>query len=376
MRSLICLAIALLLFSSSYAADSYPPLKKADGTRWRIGYLESGEYIDYQIIFRKIILSLMDKGWIEKREIPDTYMKKHNNFWLWCTKNLKSDYVEFVDDAFYTSEFQEDKRAANKAKLKKRIKISNDLDLIIAMGTWAGQDMADKDMNVPTIVVSSSDPLKSKIVKSADDSGYDHLHAKLEPDRYKKQIDVFFNLIGFKTLGFIMEDSLEGRTFSAYDDIIEMAEKYGFKTEICEAKFSDLSQAEAEENAIRCYRKLVKNVDAIYVTVHVGVSGKSIGRIVNIINKAKIPSFSQRGENEVEAGILMSISQAGFSYMADFHAEVITRIFNGEKPRDIPMQWTAPAQIALNIESAYLINWDPPFEILNAADRLYDSIKK
>lgn len=316
----------------------------------------------------------MKRGWIENTEMPDEYMQDHQRFWMWICSNLKSDYLEFIQDGFYSEGFDNEKRSEVRQSLKDRIRDKNDIDFIFAMGTWAGQDMADAQMNVPTEVASSSDPVGAGIVISAEDSGFQHMHAKIEPDRYKKQLQIFYGLTGFSRLGFIMEDSQEGRTYSAYREIKELADEVGFEMEICDAPFSDVTQAEAEQNALECYRELVDSSDAVYVTVHVGVSEKSIPQIVKMLTDAKIPSFSQRGENEVEAGILMSISQADFSYAADFHAKTATMVFHGKEPGSIPMIWNAPAKITINLETADRIGWYPPYDVLKAADRLYDTI--
>ena len=40
---------------------------------------------------------------------------------------------------------------------------------MIAMGTWAGQDLANGEHSVPTVVASCSDPIGSGIVKSAEE---------------------------------------------------------------------------------------------------------------------------------------------------------------------------------------------------------------
>ncbi|MGE4267241.1 MAG: ABC transporter substrate binding protein [Deferribacterales bacterium] len=368
--------VILLLFLSSFSvyADS-SPVRRPDGEKWRIGYFESGDYPDYSLILSQIIRGMMNKGWVQKKTFSDKNFKTHAEFWKWICTNIKSEYVQFVPDAYYSSCFDPEKRIAAKKSLGQRIKTKKDLNLIIAMGTWAGQDMADKNMNVPTIVASTSDPIGSKIIKSATDSGFAHLHAKVEPDRYRKQVELFHSLTGFRKLGFIMEDSEEGRTYSAYNDIAALSKKLKFRMIICQAPFSGISQEQAEQNALSCYSKLVRQADAVYVTVHRGITDDNISKLVDILIKAKKPSFSQRGENEVAAGILMSVSQAGFSHAGAFHADVIAQIFHGKKPGSIPMIWNAPALIALNIATAEKIRWNPPFEILKAADRLYDSIK-
>ena len=72
-----------------------------------------------------------------------------------------------------------------------RLNRKKDIDLIIAAGTWAGQDLANDRHKTPTIVISTSNPLSSGIIKSLEDSGYDHVHARMNPYRYERQVRIF-----------------------------------------------------------------------------------------------------------------------------------------------------------------------------------------
>src|SRR5690606_24119729 len=129
--------------------------------------------------------------------------------------------------------------------LRTRLRESGDIDLMIAMGTWAGQDLAHEDMSVPTVVASTSDPIASGIIKSAADSGFDHIHAKVEPNRYQRQIRLFHDIVPFSTLGVVYENSPEGRTFAAVAAIEEVASDIGFSVKACHAPFNNVSPQQA-----------------------------------------------------------------------------------------------------------------------------------
>ena len=66
-----------------------------------------------------------------------------------------------------------------------------DIDMIFAYGTWAGQDMRNMPpefKRIPVVVMDVSDPLRSKIVDSNEDSGRDNLTARVDPLRYQRQV--------------------------------------------------------------------------------------------------------------------------------------------------------------------------------------------
>lgn len=86
---------------------------------------------------------------------------------------------------------------------------------------------------------------------------------------------------------------------------------------------------------MKCHEELAPKVDAVYITVHRGVSLQKMDKLLAPLMRNKIPTFSQLGTEEVKHGVLLSIARAGFKYIARFHAETIARIFNGAKPRDL-----------------------------------------
>ncbi len=377
----LLLGIVLLIGVCSFSAEgaqsySTQPVTK-DGKKWRMGYYEGGQYADYQMILRVIVEGLVKLGWVKVDMPPNTQFASHKEFWDWLSKNAKSDYIEFVADGYYApGDFDKELRPKVREELLKRLAEKKDIDLMLALGTWAGQDLATPENTVPTIVASCSDPIKSGIVKSADDSGQDNLHAKVEPERYERQIRLFHDIVGFKRLGVVYEDSPEGRTFAAMDAVERVAKERGFQVVACNAPFSNISIQEAEKGVIKCYEQIAPKVDAVYITVHRGVSNKTLPSLLAPLYKHKVPTFSMLGSNEVRHGALMSIAQAGFKFVGQFHAETIARIFNGAKPRALDQKWQDPPKIAINLKVAEIIGYDPPVDIMMASDEIYERIEK
>ncbi len=123
-----------------------------DGRKWRIAYYEAGYYIDYEENLRALIDGLVELGWASPIQIP--VIDEENNHLLWdhLALNLESDFIEFVPDAFWSANWQEYKRAQIRQTAIERLNQPDEIDLIIAMGTWAGQDLANDQHAVPTLV--------------------------------------------------------------------------------------------------------------------------------------------------------------------------------------------------------------------------------
>ena len=245
-KSLIMLVFLTgFFFSNVYAAEkkNFPVTPKTNkGKKWRIGYLEGGPYENYPDNLRALVTAFSDLGWTKKIDFPppaDSTDTK--NLWAWISQNVKSDYLEFVPDAYWSDNWDKDKlRPANKIAVIERLNRKKDINLMLAMGTWAGQDLANKEHSVPTIVMSTSNPIASNISKSVDDSGYDHLNARVDPTRYERQIRIFYDIFHFKNLGVVLEENtVEGRTYAAIDNIKKVANELGFKVITCHAPTSD-----------------------------------------------------------------------------------------------------------------------------------------
>jgi ABC-type uncharacterized transport system substrate-binding protein len=376
---LVFLIIVLSLRSTAPKAgqdDAFPTTPRLNqGQKWRIGYLQGGDYNSYQQSLAAITQGLMRLGWLKATELPIMKNDKDTEvLWQWLAKEATSDYLEFVADARYDAQWQKEKRPLVQKEVLNRLNTAKDIDLMLAMGTWAGQDLAITANKVPTIVGSTNDPIVSGIIQSAENSGFDNIHAKIDPDRHLRQVRLFHEIFNFSVLGIVYEDSSEGRGFSAVDHVYKVAQEKKFRVEMCQAPFDGVSPAEAENLVVNCYKDLADKVQAIYIVRHPAVNLGSLPKILAPLLEKKIPTFSQAFSDEVSHGVLLSISLADFSYIGDFYALTIAKILNGAKPRNLNQIFLNPPKIAINLRTAQLIGYDPSVDIVGAADEIFTEI--
>lgn len=261
-------------------------------------WLLSGGYSDnYYPYISNTIKGLIDLGWIERIEIPVIADKDPKKFWDWLAMNVKSNYVEFPADAFYNSDWNKETRMVTKKTIIDRLNNKKDIDLMIAMGTWAGVDLANNSHNTPIMVMSSSDPISSGIIISNEDSGYDHVFARVDPSRWERQIRIFYKTIGFKKLGVAYEDTTLGRSYASIDMIDSIAKEKQFNIIRCFTKDDVPDKKVAEESVVKCFENLAPQVDAIYVVQQQGINSTTIPKLVTIANRYRIPTFSQRNRS-------------------------------------------------------------------------------
>ena len=348
------------------------PVKKGN-VKWRIGYIEGGDYGEYHTNIDATIKGLITLGWIKEQKLPPLEGATGKSLWDFYSRHLESDYIELVPDGFYTSDWDPVKRKSIKAELISRLNGKKDLDLMIAMGTWSGIDMSRGDHQIPTIVLAVSDAVSSGIINDIHDSGNRFIHARVDPDRYERQVRIFHTITGFNTLGTIYRNDVEGRSYAAVDKVKKVARERGFTLQTCFLEAS-AALAEDEQRLIACFKQLTGTVDAIYVTSQKAVNPTTIPIMAAIAKQTKTPTFSQAGSNEVKAGLLLSISQVGFKYVGNFYAQTLAKILNGAMPGELNQIFEDPSKIAINLTTAEAIGFYPSLDILSSADEIYREI--
>ncbi len=359
---LLALLVLFATFSTSYA-------------KMRIAYVEGGDFIDYNLILQGTARGLENLKIIEHGDSPLPKNATNAELWAWLAQNAGGDQIEFVADAFYSADWDDAKQNENIEALKSRIENQKDIDLIFAFGTAAGISVTKNITNVNIMNFSTTDPILSGISKSAEDSGNDYIHAKIEPDRYLKQIALFQYIFGFKNMGICYEDTERGRGVIAYDQIARAAKLYGF--ELIEGKIPNLGgSVEDNVKALKeCHADIAKEAEAIYLTLGIGIGlgneQQYFTEILDPLVEHNIPSFSQGGPQNVALGALLSMAAIDYDDMGYFEANVIKQILEGKKPREINQIYEGRFDFALNLAMAKAIEWPISFEVLGALDQLY-----
>ena len=353
--------------------DSKPRLNQ--GEKWRLAYYQGGEYRDYYQYLRVTTEGLMEQGWIRPQEIP-SQLSSARELWDWLIANVESDYLEFLPDGFYSAGWNRGYRIELREQIVSRLQEAGEINLILAMGTWAGIDIAVDRHTVPTMVISVNDPRSVGLIQKNNES-HQHIYITEDPLRYERQVTLFHDLIRFKTLGVAYEDSYEGRSYASIETIERLATERNFQVIRCHTQSDMADQVQVDQSVIDCFNELAGKVDAIYVTVQGGVNNQTIPMLVDIANQHSIPTFSQYGQREVKLGYLMSLSQVeGFRDEGRLLSHLAGKILNGRAPASL-MNISAEAdRITLNLKTAEQIGLYLDAELLAAADQIYWQIEQ
>lgn len=360
--------VMICLLSTPTIGQTTPTLNK--GKKWRIGYYEGGGYSSYIETMGALLEGLMARGWIKKQPLPEIEGYEEKPFLAWLSEKA-GDFLTFAPEDAYSAHWNDAVREKTRAKILQKLK-SGSLDLMIAMGTWAGQDLANNQHNTPIVVLSTSDPVKAGIIKSAEDSGFDHVTARVDPERYRRQLRLFHLIARFKKLGVAFQDTPTGRTYSAMDDIEQVSSEKGFDVVKCTVQETNVSRDVADESCRKCFQQLSERADAVYVT-GLNCLPDNIEKYVEVLSAHKVPSFSQAGSRWVEKGLLLGISsESGYEKLGSYYAGKIAAILNGAKPRDLSQVLAEPLDISINLDTARKIDFPVPESLLRIAREVYD----
>jgi ABC-type uncharacterized transport system substrate-binding protein len=197
--------------------------------------------------------------------------------------------------------------------------------------------------------------------------------ARVDPERFQRQIRMFHRIFGFKRLGVAYENTRAGRSYAALADIQQAAADKGFTVVHCHYVSDTPDPQKRFQTLMACHQNLARKVDAMFITTG-GVPVERFPEVITPFFEKKIPTYSQSGSEEVRRGCLMSMAQADYKPVGRFYAGSIARILNGVMPRRLPQIFSEPLKLALNLKTAAIIEWEPPFEVLELADEIYHRI--
>ena len=371
---------ALLLFICSFAFETNVyaqenvncPLNKV----WNVAVLQAGPYTDFRKVFRQTVLALKDKGYIQK----DIKVTSETIFddpleWADICISSKQSCIRFLKDSLYDGKLDAHKHEQNVESLKDRIENKGDIDMVFAMGTAAGLSASKEKFNVPTLVMTSSDPESAGIIGPGEFSNIENLHVQKEVDRDRSGLTMFYKIFNFKRLGTLVDIRENIQLSQSLPVMKQMSKEYGFDLVVCKKDINGPDRALNYANYSACIKELSLTSDAVFLTVGNGIDPNNHYLQLKPLIDKKIPTFSQVGSKDVEQGVLLAMSETDLVESGMFEAEVIEKIIKGQSIDTISQYYYSPLLLSLNMYVARLINWKPPFEMLIAVDKVYETIE-
>ena len=176
--------------------------------------------------------------------------------------------------------------------------------------------------------------------------------AECDPSRHLRQIRLFHDIIRFKKLGIIYEDTPEARAYSNLEDLKKVSKERGFALVECHAPDTNISEAEAVKKYLKCLETMAPVIDAFYLGAHRAANPKNMHMILPPLLKHKVPTWANRGVISVKKGALMSVGRKNFKVFGRFYANSIAKILNGAEPNSLDQVLKEDLSLAINLENS------------------------
>ena len=332
--------------------------------------LTNGSFLRYRRILPKTMAGLRRPGLTEWAP-PDNDNRRAGTADVWADLAAKAggSQLRFLPDGHYTYGFEVGRRDKVRTAILKRLQEKNDVDLILTLGTEPSLDMAKNVHDIPVLSLGSSDPVAFNIVRSAEDSGQDNLHAIVTQDFFSWQVRCFHSIFRFGMLGLL---AAEDRVVQAGAEEVERAcTNLGSGFAMVTYK-EDSMDAEASYQALRKGLEdlIEQGIDAV-ILPWFSCPDSHFPEFLRMLTSRGIPSFSQVGTEPVSRGILLGVGDTNLDNYGFFEAQVISRVLQGVKPRNINQRFIQSNGLVINLKTAMQMGWKPPFGLLLTVEKAY-----
>jgi len=370
--TLIILCACFLIFpvylKESDNAKIFPPCLK-NGKKWNIGYYQSGKSRKYNSSLRNYLDHLTEMGWLEPvdwTKLPADSSSKE----LWCflAENMHSKYLRIDKKYFWSSEWKLPRRKIVRRQVLATLQ-NNEVDLMLVMGTWPGQDLANRQHSTPTLYLESSFPVKKLLKK--DEKIPQHLYLVRDPDFLLRQIRLFRKITKFKVLGVVYVASSEGRFRASLKLLRHFSREENFKlVDVRVLPHDELNSKERLKEHIEAHEKIAPQIDAMWLTSSFMDSPETAKLILAPFFKYKVPTWYPHGKQGVANGAVFGIIHNP-DKRAQYYAEITAEIFNGVKPSNQVKDLSVDNHLAINCAAARKIGFKIPRTLLGVAKQSY-----
>ena len=367
--SFLCISLMLLSLQSAHALK---PLRAPDGSPARVALVISGEYSVYQKMLQAIARGLSQIQVIENGNPPIPLGTEDlTPVWQWLVDNAGGDDIQFLKDGIYDYQWGRVNQQEVTNKLLERLKTKKDVELIIVMGTPASREAIAHIKDIPLLIYVSTNAVTSGLVKSAEDSGQDNVHALIEPDRFVRQVRIFREIFGFQRLGFAYTIGQERQyELSAVSKACRDRDVDFFT---CEYANDKKDTGKTLDRALACVQHLLETneVDAI-ILPHYNRPPMRKGDLPDYLIRNGIPAFSVSSSQDfISEGLLMGLDHSNLNEQGLFEANVIRQILRGVKPRKISQIYSPRRTLVVNLTTAMMLGWNIPYDLFSSIGSVY-----
>lgn len=235
--------------------------------------------------------------------------------------------------------------------------LASDTDLIIAFGSISSRVISNRDSYPkPTILFGNLNYDLIEIDSARASTGIDNFTYLVWSQSYRRDLEVFHGLTGFKNVGVVVEgpDALVEPIRTVVDQTTR-----GLGTDYRLIRYESIDSLTPH----------FETIDAVYIAEGFFIPQSEIEQITRLLIQKELPSFTTTGTEHVEAG-LMATRQPRASVEQFLRRVAITAeaVVNGENLADRPILFDAGSTLMVNYPTAVRTHVPLSFSLLATAN--------
>ncbi len=233
--------------------------------------------------------------------------------------------------------------------------VDKKVNLIMPIGTPAAIGVYKIEKVIPIVFSNVFDALSAGIAKSLESSGTNATGSSTWVEMYNI-VKVLRQICPGKRIGVLYTDT-EKQTIAQLESFKKLQDTLGIIVIAVNVAKPD--------DAVGAAQSLVEQqVDSIFITGGT-IVGKSIPAILEVVNKAKIPTAAHLPDR-VKKGVLLAVSGDSFK-VGELAGKKAAQVLKGAKPTNIPIEPLTFYDITINAKTAEVIGLTIPAKLLESA---------
>lgn len=244
-----------------------------------------------------------------------------------------------------------------------RLLADPETDLLIALGYGASNYVAHmKDIKKPVIAALVVNAKAQGFPEKNGTSGVKNLTYVSPRRELKRSLRLFFAVVPFKNMAVLIDRNFM-QTAPRVDSFQKLIRQLSDELAI------SVNPVLVDTSAEEALAALPPETDAVFVFPLIRFPQKEFQKLVGGLIKAKLPSFSVFGRDEVEEGLLVSTTaKSNIPRLARRIALNIQRILLGEDAGMLKVAYPVEQELTINMATARAIGVHPSWSILAEAE--------
>ncbi len=244
-----------------------------------------------------------------------------------------------------------------------RLLADGDVDILLALGILSSTEVCRRGpLPKPVVAPLVIDSAVQGLPQQDGMSGVRNLVYLTSPAPFKQDLKAFNELVPFTDLAILGPRPLMEAVPELRDNCMKVVGEMGFRLEV-------VPVGDAAEVALGA---IPANTEAVYMAPMLHLSQAEFGRLVAGLIEKRLPSFSMWGREDVERGVLATVSPAGdMQRLARRTALYVHRMLLGEDFKTLPVEFSRHSHLIINMATARSIGFSPTWSALTEAELLH-----